>query len=82
MGIPFLGTIKTWGMIILGAALAIVTILFKSEQAARAREKLAGAVIAQKKTNAATKATMEGLADEQEAVKKAKLNNPKRDDFE
>ena len=71
MNIPGLGTLKTWGMIALGAALAIVAILFKSEQAARAREKLKGEVQARKTGQATNKAMMEGVNREQTELNKA-----------
>ena len=72
MSIPGLGTLKTWGMIALGFALAIVTILFKSEQAARAKEKLKGEIQARKTGKAANKAMVEGKNREDTKVDKVR----------
>ena len=72
MSIPGLGTLKTWGMIALGFALAFVTILFKSEQAARAKEKLKGEVRARKTAKAVNKAMMGGLSREQAELNEAR----------
>jgi len=71
VSIPGLGTLKTWGMVILSLALAVVAYLFKSEQAARAKEKLKGEVQARKTGQATNKAIVEGLSNEQAEINKA-----------
>ena len=72
MSIPGLGALKTWGMVGLSFALLIVSFLFKSEQAARAKEKLKGEIQARKTGQAVNKEIMEGVNDEQDAVDKAR----------
>lgn len=77
-----LGKIKLYVTIALGFAVTILFALWKTEKAGRAKDKVDGMITAQKKTEAATKATMEGLKNEQEAIAKANTTNDKRNDFE
>jgi len=77
-----LSKIKLYGTIALGFAVTILFALWKTEKAGRVKDKLNGMIIAQKKTAASTKATMEGLANEQKDIAKADIDNPKRNDFE
>ena len=77
-----LSSIKLYGTIALGFAVTILFALWKTEKAGRAKDKVKGMIVAQKKTAAATKATMEGLANEQEAINKANIVNDERNDFD
>jgi len=77
-----LSSIKLYATIALGFAVTILYALLKAEKAGRIKDKVDGMITAQKKTNAATKATMEGLANEQKDIAKANIDNGKRDDFE
>lgn len=64
MGIPGLSTIKTWGMIALGFALAVVYAMFQVQVAGRAKDKLSLEVEARKVQTKAIKAINKGLNNE------------------
>ena len=83
MSIPGLGTLKTWGLILLSIGAAIAFALFKNEQAGRAREKLKGEVQARKTAKAVSKAMMGGMSREQAELNEAhKSDRSKRTGFE
>jgi len=64
MSIPGISTIKTWGMVALGFALAIVYAMFQVQVAGRAKDKLALEVENRKVQAKAIKAINEGLNNE------------------
>lgn len=64
MMIPGLSTIKTWGMVALGFALAVVYAMLQMEVAGRAKDELAIAVRNRKIQAEAIKEINKGLNDE------------------
>jgi len=64
MGIPGLSTIKTWGMVALGFALAVVYAMFQVQVAGRAKDKLALEVENRKVQAQAIKEINKGLNNE------------------
>jgi len=61
MSIPGISTLKTWGMVILGFGLAIVTVLLQSEKLGRTNDKLAISVKKRKIQAKAIKEINKGL---------------------
>ena len=64
MMIPGLSTIKTWGMVALGFALAVVYAMFQVQVAGRAKDKLALEVENRKVQQKAIKEINKGLNNE------------------
>jgi len=64
MMIPGLSTIKTWGMVALGFALAVVYAMFQVQVAGRAKDKLALEVENRKVQTQAIKEINKGLNNE------------------
>lgn len=64
MGIPGISTLKTWGMIAMGFALAVVYAMFQVQVAERAKDKLALEVANRKVQAQAIKEINKGLNNE------------------
>ena len=75
------GKIKSYALIVVSGLLAVAYALFKSEQAARAREKLKASEAARETERKANQALNDGLQKEKEA-KNAKVDVNSRTDFE
>ena len=64
MGIPGMSTLKTWGMVAMGFALAVVYAMFQVQVAGRAKDKLALEVENRKVQTQAIKEINKGLNNE------------------